>query len=247
MAFASIVKGGCRRTRSSGAGGDRGQTQQERGWQMPPAGREERLRRYWDKHAGSYDRQMGFFDRHLFAGSRDWVCSKAEGQVLEVAIGTGLNLAHYPDEVQLTGVEWSPAMLDIARDRARQLGRAVDLRQGDAQALDFPDACFDTVVCTFSLCAIPDDRQAVAEMARVLRPGGLLLLADHVEASPWYARVALALIEVVSIRVGGEHFRRRPIRHVRALGFTVEDHDRFKLGIVERLAARKTPRSAAGR
>jgi ubiquinone/menaquinone biosynthesis C-methylase UbiE len=206
---------------------------------MAQAGREERLRRYWDKHAGSYDKQMGFFDRHLFAGSRDWVCSRAEGQVLEVAIGTGLNLAHYPDEVRLTGVEWSPAMLQRARDRAGQLGRAVDLRLGDAQALEFPDACFDAVVCTFSLCAIPDDRKAVAEMARVVRPGGLLLLADHVEASSWPARAAQALIEVVSIPAGGEYFRRRPIMQVRALGFIVEDHDRFKLGIVERLAARK--------
>jgi ubiquinone/menaquinone biosynthesis C-methylase UbiE len=206
---------------------------------MQQAGRQERLRRYWDKHAGSYDKQMGFFDRHLFSGSRDWVCSKAAGRVLEVAIGTGLNLACYPDEVQLTGVDQSPAMLDIARDRAGQLGRAVDLRQGDAQALEFQAGSFDTVVCTFSLCAIADDRKAVAEMARVLRPGGLLLLADHVVASPRIARAAQALIEVASIPAGGEHFRRRPIKHVAALGFTIEDHDRLKLGIVERLAARK--------
>jgi len=210
---------------------------------MQQAGRDERLRRYWDKHARSYDKQMGFFDRHVFGGSREWVCSRATGHVLEVAIGTALNLAHYPDQVQLTGLEWSPAMLDIARLRAGQLGRAVDLRHGDAQALEFPDASFDTVVCTFSLCAIPDDRKAVQEMARVLRPGGLLLLADHVEASSWFARAAQALIEVVSVPTGGEHYRRRPISQVRALGFTVEDHDRFKLGIVERLAARKPDHS----
>jgi ubiquinone/menaquinone biosynthesis C-methylase UbiE len=212
---------------------------------MQQLGREERLRRYWDKHAGSYDRQMGFFDRHVFAGSRDWVCSRAAGGVLEVAIGTGLNLAHYPDGIRLTGLEWSPAMLDIARQRAGQLGREVDLRQGDAQALEFADASFDTVVCTFSLCAIPDDLKAVQEMARVLRPGGLLLLADHVEASSRLARAAQAMIEVVSIPAGGEHYRRRPISQVRALGLTVEDHDRFKLGIVERLAARKPDRAGA--
>ena len=211
---------------------------------MQQAGRQERLRRYWDKHAGSYDRQMGFFDRYLFAGSRDWICSRATGRVLEVAIGTGLNLAHYPASVRLTGVEWSPKMLQIARDRARQLDAETDLRQGDAQALEFPDAAFDTVVCTFSLCAIPDDRKAVHELARVLRPGGLLLLADHVEASPWYARAAQALIELISVPAQGEHFRRRPVRHVQALGYPIEDHDRLKLGIVERLAARKPPASA---
>src|SRR5258708_27641669 len=189
-----------------------------KGQAMRYPGRQERLRSYWDKHAGSYDRQMGFFDRHVFAGSRDWICSRATGRVLEVAIGTGLNLTHYRDGIQLTAVEWSPAMLDIARDRAGQLGRAVDLRHGDAQALEFPDASFDTVVCTFSLCAIPDDRKAVQEMARVLRPGGLLLLADHVEASPWYARAAQGLIEVASVPASGEHLRRRPVTHVRALG-----------------------------
>ena len=119
------------------------------------AGREQRLRRYWNSHAGSYDRQMGFFDRHLFADSREWVCSKATGSILEVAIGTGLNLPHYPAGVQLTGVDHSPAMLQIARQRAGQLGREVDLREGDAQALEFPGAMFDTVVCTFRCARSP--------------------------------------------------------------------------------------------
>jgi ubiquinone/menaquinone biosynthesis C-methylase UbiE len=186
---------------------------------------------------------MGFCDRHVFTGCREWVCSRAEGHVLEVAIGTGLNLAHYPDGVDLTGLEWSPAMLRLAAERAGRLNLAPDLRQGDAQAMEFPAASFDTVVCTFALCAIPDDRKAVAEMARVLRPGGLLLLADHVQASSWPIRAAQALMEVVTIPMGGEHFRRRPLAHVQELGFTVEAHDRFKLGIVEQLAARK-PRSS---
>jgi ubiquinone/menaquinone biosynthesis C-methylase UbiE len=211
---------------------------------MPQPGSPQRLRHYWDKHARGYDKQMGFFDRHLFADTRAWICAQATGNVLEVAIGTGLNLNHYPDTVTLTGIEWSPVMLQHARRRAEQLHRAVELAEGDAQALQLPDDSFDSVVCTFSLCAIPDDRQAVHEMARVLRPGGLLLLADHVEAASRAARAAQRLLEVVTIPMGGEHFRRRPIHHVRALGFTIEAHDRFKVGIVERLAARKPGRSA---
>jgi len=203
------------------------------------ADNDQRLRRYWDKHARNYDREMDFFDRHLFRDSRQWICSQAAGDVLEVAIGTGLNLAHYPEQTRLTGVEWSPTMLDLARHRAQDLGRVVDLRLGDAQALHFPDASFDTVVCTFSLCAIPDDRKALDEMARVLRPGGLLLLADHVEATRWYARATQRLLELVTIPLGGEHFRRRPLSHVTTLGLHVERHERFTLGIVERLAARK--------
>ena len=110
---------------------------------------------YWDKQAGRYDREMNFWDRHLFGDSRPWACGRAGGDVLEVAVGTGRNLPHYPDGVRLTGVDWSPAMLAIARERAAALGREADLRQGDAQALDFPDESFDTVLCALGLCAIP--------------------------------------------------------------------------------------------
>jgi len=120
---------------------------------------------------------MGFFERVLFGDTRAWVCSQAAGDVLEVAIGTGLNLPFYPESTRLTGIEWSPAMLGVARGRAAKLGQSADLRGGDAYDLPFPDVSFDTVVCTFSLCAIPDERRAVAEMTRVLRPGGRLLLA----------------------------------------------------------------------
>ena len=100
-------------------------------------------------------------------------------------------------------------------------------------------AAFDTVVCTFSLCAIPDEGQAIAEMKRVLRPGGQLLLADHVRGTAWPTRVVQRLLEVVTIPMGGEHFLRRPYDEVRAEGFQIATHERFNLGIVERLSARK--------
>ena len=199
----------------------------------------DRWRRYWDKHSASYDKQMRFFDRVLFADSRAWVCALAAGHTLEVAVGTGLNLPFYPAGVQLTGIDFSPAMLGIARRRAEHLGHAVDLRQADALALPFPDACFDTVVCTFSLCAIPDEPRAISEMTRVLRPRGLLLLADHIAGAAWPVRAIQRALEVVTVPLQGEHFLRRPLRQVQAEGLEVERRDRFKLGLVERLAARK--------
>jgi ubiquinone/menaquinone biosynthesis C-methylase UbiE len=201
--------------------------------------RTQRLRRYWDRHARNYDKQMAFWERRLFADGRQWICAQASGEVLEVAIGTGRNLPHYPQEVRLTGIEFSPAMLELARRAADRLGRQVDLRLGDAQALDLPDASFDTVVCTLSLCAIPDDRRAIAEMRRVLRPGGRLLLLDHVIGQPRWVRVIQWLLEQVTRPIGEEHLCRRPLLHVQAQGFEIERHQRFKLGIVERLTARK--------
>jgi len=210
-----------------------------------PQARPVRLRRHWDKSARSYDRVMGFWDRRVFRDTRAWICGQATGDTLEVAVGTGLNLSCYPDTVRLTGVDFSPAMLAIARRRAADLGLAADLRDGDAQQLDFPDESFDTVVCTFSLCTIPDVDRAVGEMRRVLRPGGRLLLADHIVSSTWYLRAVQRLVELASIPAGGEHYRRRPLRTVQSAGFDVQRRDRFGPGgIVERLTARKpeTPR-----
>ena len=114
-----------------------------------------------------------------------------------------------------------------------------NLREADALALPFPGASFDTVVCTFSLCAIPDEQAAVCEMTRVLRPGGLLLLADHVAGAAWPVRAAQRAIEAVTVPLQGEHFTRRPLRQVRAEGLQLIRRERFKLGLIERLAARK--------
>jgi ubiquinone/menaquinone biosynthesis C-methylase UbiE len=198
-----------------------------------------RQRRVWDKNAPSYDRQIAFFERIQFAGGREWLGERARGRVLEVAIGTGLNLPHYPLDATVTGVELSPAMLAIARQRAADLARAVDLRVGDAERLPVPDASFDTVVCTLSLCTIPNPTTAVAEMNRVLVPGGRLLLLDHIGSTwpPIYA--AQWLLERLTIRLAGEHFTRRQLPIVQAAGFEVVEVKRLKAGTVERIFARK--------
>src|SRR4051812_22810841 len=135
----------------------------------------ERVRRLMDKGAPRYDRQMNFFDRVLFAGGREWACANAEGDVLEIAVGSGRNLPFYPAGTSLTAIEFSPEMLELAKRRAAEVGSEVDLRLGDAQDLDFPDESFDTVVCTLAFCTIPDPGAAAREAHRVLRPGGRFL------------------------------------------------------------------------
>ncbi len=199
----------------------------------------DRLRGVQDKQAPKYDRQMNFFDRVLFAGGREWACSRAEGEVLEIAVGTGRNLDHHRDDVRLTGIELSPEMLAIAERRAEELGREADLHLGDAQDLDFPDARFDSVVCTLALCTIPDDRRAVAEAYRVLRPGGRFLLLEHVRSPATPVRLVQRMIEPLAIRFEADHLTREPLDHLAAAGFEIEELERSKWGIVERVSARK--------
>ena len=204
------------------------------------AGRETaRVRRRYDTVAARYDGFIRWAEWLFFGDGRRWVCSRARGEVLELAIGTGRNLPFYPADVRLTGIELSPAMLAIARRRARALGREADLREGDAQALAFPDGQFDTVVFTLALCTIPDDRRAVAEAVRVLRPGGYLLALEHVRSPIRPVRAVQRLLEPLAVRCEADHLLREPLDHVRAAGLLVEHLERRKWGIVERLAARK--------
>src|SRR3954454_18188470 len=148
----------------------------------PAVDETERVRRIQDKGAPGYDRQMNFFDRVLFAGGREWACSQAQGDVLEIAVGSGRNLEFYPARTNLAAIEFSPEMLELATKRAGELGREVDLRIGDAQSLEFPDESFDSIVCTLALCTSPNPGQAVAEAHRVLRPGGRYLAFEHVRS-----------------------------------------------------------------
>jgi ubiquinone/menaquinone biosynthesis C-methylase UbiE len=206
---------------------------------LADVGETERIRRLYDKEAPKFDRSMGRWDRTLFAGSREWVCAQASGEVLEIAIGTARNLPFYPKNLRLTGVELSPAMIEVARQRAEELGREIDLGVGDAEALEFADESFDTVICTYSLCTIPDDGAAVREAKRVLRPGGKFILAEHVRSPVGIVRAIERLIEPLAIRFGGDHLTREPLEHLQAEGFTIETVERSRAGIVELVRARR--------
>jgi ubiquinone/menaquinone biosynthesis C-methylase UbiE len=209
---------------------------------VPPETPAERQKRVWDKSAPSYDKQIAFFEKIQFGDGREWVCERARGSVLEVAVGTGRNLPHYPADATVTAIELSPGMLAIARRRAADLGRDVTFHEGDAEHLPFGDASFDTVVCALSLCTIPSPAAAIGEMKRVLVPGGRLLLLDHIGSTwpPVYA--AQWLVERLTIRAAGEHFTRRQLPLVQAAGFQVVETERLKAGSVERIHAVKPAR-----
>jgi ubiquinone/menaquinone biosynthesis C-methylase UbiE len=200
----------------------------------------ERVRRFQDKQAPRYDRDIAFFERLLFAGGRAWVCAQAEGKVLELACGTARNLPFYPREVELTGVELSPQMLAIGKGRVDELGRAADLRVGDVQELDFPDESFDTVTCTLGFCTIPDAAQAAREALRVLRPGGRLLMLEHVRSPMPAVRGAQRVLDPLAVHFAADHLLREPLEYLLGVGFVVDEVQRSKWGIVERLRAHKS-------
>jgi ubiquinone/menaquinone biosynthesis C-methylase UbiE len=204
---------------------------------MNPDKKTQRQHTVWQKAASRYDRAMEPLERGVLAGSREWIGERAHGRILEVAVGTGRSLEFYAPDVELTGVDLSPAMLRRARRRARELELTPTFKVADAEQLPFDDATFDTVVCALGLCSIPRPELAVREMARVLVPGGTLLLLDHIRSS-WPPVFALQwLLERVTILTAGEHFTRRQLPVVREAGLDVVETERQKAGTIERIRA----------
>lgn len=105
------------------------------------------------------------------------------GNILEIGPGTGVNFEYIPTGVRWTGVDANPRGLRYIREAARRTGHEFDFRQGSAGALPFPDASFDSVACTLTLCSVEDPARVLEEVRRVLRPGGQLLFMEHVAAA----------------------------------------------------------------
>lgn len=137
---------------------------------------------------------MGLYDRHLLPHLIDFACGmgavmkarsqlvpQARGRVLEIGIGSGLNLSFYdPQRVEVVvGVDPSAAMQRLARERAARCQVPVEMIALELGQIQAADASFDDIVCTFTLCTIPDAIAALREMRRVLKPGGRLLFCEH--------------------------------------------------------------------
>jgi len=157
-------------------------------------------------------------------GRRKVLLAQARGRVLELGAGTGLNVAHYPDELdELVLLEPDAAMRQRLASRLRRVGRHAVVVDADAERLPFADASFDTVACTLVLCTVPAPDKALAEIGRVLRPGGRLLFIEHVRAeSPTLAHAQDRLLEPWRRFACGCRCNRATVELMRACGFQVD-------------------------
>jgi ubiquinone/menaquinone biosynthesis C-methylase UbiE len=179
------------------------------------------IRRRYDDFADKYAR-MERWQEPLLGTTRlrRRLFSRARGDVLEVAAGTGLNFPHYDRDCRLTAVDMSPRMLELAGRRAARLGLDIDLRVMDAGALEFPDDSFDTVTSSLTLCTFPDPLLALREMARVCRPTGQILLLEHGRSDrEWFGRFQDRRADRHAQQLGC-YWNRRPLELVDQAGLT---------------------------
>jgi len=162
------------------------------------------------------------------------------GEVLEVAIGTGRNLPFYPQGVRLTGIDFSPAMLEHRPRRVAGFGGEVTLLEAGARSVAVRDASFDTWCGTLGLCGIPDDRKALGEMYRVLRPGGMFAVARHIGSHHRIIHFGQSCWSGMTLRMCGDQQTAGRCRCRTGRFSWCRRQERLKLGTVERRGGRQT-------
>ncbi len=177
--------------------------------------------RVYDRIARIYDLMTAPMELMGARRSRDRLMARARGQVLEVGVGTGTNLRHYPAEVDLTGLDLSPRMLQQAQARVDRLGLSAELERGDVEQLTFPDASFDTVTATCVFCSVGDPVRGLQEVRRVTKPDGQVLLYEHVRPQSRLLGAVFDLLSPLTRRLIGPSINRRTERNIRTAGLEI--------------------------
>lgn len=165
-------------------------------------------------------------ERAALAPFRDRLVGDLEGRILEIGCGPGGNFPHYPATAEVTATDYSEHMVERASPRANEAAANITVEEADAHNLPYPDSAFDSVVSALVFCSLPDQPRALAEIARVLKPGGKLRLLEHVRSHQWWRQAwERAFSPLTSLLLDGERFDRDTAAAVRAAGFDVTSEE----------------------
>lgn len=195
------------------------------------------VRARYNRSARFYDREQSMMERVAGRWRKELWSKLPDGSVLEVGVGTGANMRFYPPGRAIVAVDIAEKMLARAEQRAKKLGVDVELRQMDIQALEFESASFDSAIGTFVFCSVPDPVAGLKEIRRVLRPGGTLLLLEHVRLDVPVVGRLMDLINPLAVRLSGANINRRTVENVRAAGFEIGEVATKARGLVKLITA----------
>jgi len=197
-------------------------------------------RKTYDRIAPLYDFMEVLVERSRYSKWREILWSKVEGtKILEVGVGTGKNFPYYPSDAEITAIDFSEKMLSRAKKKARDFGTRVQLNQMDVQALEFEDNTFDTVLGSFVFCSVPDPIKGLQEVGRVCKPGGKVVLLEHVLSANRFIAWLMNLANPIVARLMGPNINRRTVENVANSSLKVEKVTDLAAGIFKLIEARK--------
>ncbi len=195
------------------------------------------LGRKWDKAAAAFDFMNNGVELRFGDVKQEWF-SKAAGRTLLVAVGTGLDLAYFPDGHEIVGVDISEKMLEKAKEKLD--GRlSVELVRVDVRKLAFPADSFDSVVTSCSFCSVPDPVLGLKELHRVLKPGGQMIMFEHVRSDIFWMGPMMDLLTLITRKFGPD-LNRRTRDNIIAAGFRLTREINLHLDMVKLFEAEKS-------
>jgi ubiquinone/menaquinone biosynthesis C-methylase UbiE len=194
--------------------------------------------RKWDRAAAAFDIMNGAGPEKRWGPVKRELFSHMRGEVLFLAVGTGLDIQFFPPGQRIVGIDISSAMLERAAPRAQAYAGAMTLLQRDVLELDFADARFDQVFTSCTFCSVPDPVAGLRQLYRVLKPGGELFMFEHTGSRYFPFRQLMNWMTPLS-RAFGPELNRDTVANVAAAGFSVERVRNIYLDVVKTITARK--------
>lgn len=196
-------------------------------------------RKRYNRFAFFYDLFEAPIEFLLFANWRAILFNRLKGkEILEVGIGTGKTLPYYPRDIHVTGIDISTRMLDRARKRKVYLNINAELLEMDVQYLEFSDHSFDTILATFVFCSVSDPIMGLRELHRVCKPGGSLLLLEHMLPGNPIFELVFEMFNPVVLRMMGANINRRTMDNIRSAGWRVVREEKLLSDIVRLIEAK---------
>jgi ubiquinone/menaquinone biosynthesis C-methylase UbiE len=176
-----------------------------------------KIKKRYNRVAKFYD----ILDKPMEMAASKWrekLLSGVKGKVLEVGIGTGKNIPYYPNDVELTGIDFSPKMLEIARKKAKNKC-SIKILEMDAENMDFNDNRFDTVVTSCVFCSVPDPVQGLKEIKRVCKKDGKIVMLEHVKSHKKVVGPLMDAFNFIPLHLYGANINRETYDNLLKAGF----------------------------
>lgn len=193
----------------------------------------------WDKAAPSFDFMAGLGAEKRWAEDKSELFSYMDGNILFLALGTGLDIAHFPAGKTIETIDISPKMLKIAEERLKGYNGSINAQVMDAHNLDFPDNHFDQIYTSCTFCSVPNPVKGLESLYRVLKPGGELRMFEHTGSRYFPFNVMMHFMTLITSRFGPD-MNRTTVNNVEAAGFEVLSVKPVYLDVVKTITARKS-------
>ncbi|MGO1712446.1 MAG: class I SAM-dependent methyltransferase [Senegalia sp. (in: firmicutes)] len=183
----------------------------------------EKIKKRYNRISKIYDLMERPMENMSMGEWREELIKRIEGKnVLEVGVGTGKNLSYYPDNLNVTAIDFSPNMLEKARARVKNK-KNIKLIEMDAQKMDFADNTFDTVVTSCVFCSVPDPIKGLKEIRRVCKDDGKVIMLEHMRSENEIVGKFMDIINFIPLNIWGANINRRTIENLKKAGFKKED------------------------